>query len=1036
LKKAQGVLIAMLFALAPGLAVAQSGSGHTNLPVGNYNGRAILPTGQVITPTAAPGSSVQVLSTGLRADGNADAAQAVNTALSPDGKTLLILTSGWNKGNRLPDGTSITFPTLDPHTGVSVGKTTLSEWVFVFAINADGTVTKQQQLTVPSTYSGLAWAPEGTRFFVSGGQDDRIYVFRFNGAEFVPDAPFALLGHNSNADAPLPIYDGSILKGTKAAQAVTFNGSSLIVGGAVVAGMALSHDGKTLVAANFENDSISVIDATTRAVLREVKFFTPGGKVAQGEFPYDVVVLSSPDGSARTAYVTSQRDDQVMVVDIASGSFSSIPVGDQPNRMTLSKDQKTLYVVNGNSDTISVIQTASQKVSRTIRLSRPGDKYRGANANSAALSPDEKTLYVTLGFENAVAVVDLDETRVTGRIPTGWYPTSVSVSKDGSRLYVCTFKSNAGPNPTNGPAPNPKFLSARPWPLVKAQLNIIPVPNPQTLAKLSQQVDDNSGLANRRIDPLMASLQKKIDHVIYIIKENKTYDQVLGDLPRGNGDPSLTQYPQAVSPNHHSLAMTFGLLDNFYDSGQVSGDGWGWSTYAQTTDYNEKTIAVNYGNGGRGVTYDAEGTNRLIGIGLPDAAATSNQSTVRLTTLLDPTGSSAILPGPKDVNAPYGSSSYQSNLHANDDEENRLPPARNNKGSKAAAEQDDDNENELNADAVGGHLWDSALRAGKTVRNYGFFVDGAYYVTSQADPTKNDPALPVYLPISPTPFASNMPQAVPLEPELRDKTDLFFRGFDMNNADIYLYNEWLRDVKVNGLPNLSLVRLPHDHFGSTSTAIAGLRTPSLQMADNDYAIGQLVDYISHSQYWHNTAMFILEDDAQSGGDHVDAHRSFAYVISPYSRRGVTISTNYDTVNVLRTMEDLLGIDHLNQSDANAAAMVDVLTDHPDFTPYNAIIPGSLCAAPVDPNLVPACNSASAKASPQIRDLHDPVWWAEHLKGFNFHDADRIDVEAFNRVLWEGIMGDVPYPTERSGLDLRKNRQKLLKKWRARTFASL
>ena len=1014
---------AVLLAAGPILIVAQTpaGSGHTTLPVGNFQKGSILPTGQVITPTAAPGSTIQVLSTGLRADGNADASEAVNTALSPDGKTLLVLTSGWNNGNRLPNGTSITYPTLDPHTGAPVGTTTLSEWVFVYAVSGDGTVSKLQQVNVPSTYSGLAWAPDGTRFYVSGGQDDRIYIYKTSASGFVPDAPFILLGHNSNQNAPFPKYDGSILKGTKAAQAVTFGGTSLIVGGAVVSGLGLSRDGKTLVAANFENDSISIVDTATRTITREVKFFTPGGKVAQGEFPYDVVVLSNDDGSARTAFVTSQRDDQVMVVDIASGNFTSIPVGAQPNRMVLSKDQSLLYVVNGNSDNISVIRTASEAVLETISLSRPGDRYKGSNPNSAALSADERTLYVTLGYENAVAVVDLKSRHLMGRIPTGWYPTSVSVvssskqghqrtadrgrdldgdedrdhdgdrNADGDRLYVCTFKSNTGPNPANGPAPNTTFVQTRSWPLAKAQLNIIPVPDRETLRSLSVKVDENNGILNRLPNPTMAFLRNKIEHVIYIVKENKTYDQVLGDLPRGNGDPTLTQFPQAVSPNHHSLALTFGLMDNFYDSGQVSGDGWGWSTYAETTDYNEKTIAVNYGNGGNGVTYDTEGTSRLIGTALPESDPSPSQFTVRLTTLLDPTGSSAIMPGPKNVSNPLGA-------------------------------------DDLDADAVGGHLWDSALRAGRTVRNYGFFVDQAYYVTSQRDPTKPDPILKTYLPVSPTPFASNLPQAVALSPGLRDKTDIFFRGFDQNNADTYLFNEWARDLAINGLPSLTLLRIPHDHFGNTSTAIAGLNTPTLQMSDNDYAIGKVVDLISHSQYWKSTAIFILEDDSQSGGDHIDSHRSFVYAISPYSRRGVTISTNYNTVNVLRTIEDLLQIDHLSQSDANAAPMAEVFTHSPDFTPYSAIIPGDLCASPVDPNLVPACTSAKSRITPKLPELHDAAWWAENLKGFDFHDADRVDAEAFNRVLWKGIMGDTPYPTVRSGLDLSKNRAELLKKW--------
>jgi YVTN family beta-propeller protein len=1010
------VFAVLLFGLGSSAVHAQTppGSGHTTQPVGNYPGGSILPSGQVITPLAAPGSTLQVLSTGLRADGNADAAEAVTTALSPDGHTLLVLTSGWNENNHTETGASITFPTLDPNTGAAVGTTTLSEWVFVFAINPDGSVTKLQQVNIPSTYSGLAWAPDGSRFYISGGEDDRIYIYKNNGTQYVPDTPFILLGHNSNANAPFPNYDGSILKGTKAAQVVTFGGTSLIVGGAVVAGFGLSQDGKTLVAANFENDSVSIVDTTTRTVTNEVHFFSPGGTVAQGEFPYDVVVLSNPDGSAKTAFVTSQRDDEVMAVDIASGNFTAIPVGDQPNRMALSKNQKTLYVVNGNSDTVSVIDTTQQAVVRTISLSRPGDKYKGSNPNSAALGRDGDTLYVTLGFENAVAVVDLDEGYVKGRIPTGWYPTSVSVAKEGNgreRLYVCTFKSNDGPNPTNGPAPNPTFLQARTWPLSKAQLNIIPVPHRQVLAALTQQADENDGLANRLADPLMAYLNQKINHVIYIIKENKTYDQVLGDLPRGNGDPSLTEFPQPITPNHHSLALTFGLLDNFYDSGMVSGDGWGWSTYAQTTDYNEKTIAVNYGNGPNGVTYDAEGTTRLIGEGLPDFASNPSQFTVRLTTLLDPTGSSSILPGTKDVNAPFGSADF-------------TPPA-------PASGDNDGDENPFSAEAVGGHLWDSALRSNKTVRNYGFFIDEAYYVTTQSDPTKPDPVLKVYLPISPTPFASNLPQAVAVEPELRDKTDLFYRGFDQNNADTYLFNEWLRDVGVNGLPNLTLLRMPHDHFGDFSTAIDGLNTPSLQIADNDYAIGQVVDFISHSPYWQSTAIFIVEDDAQDGGDHVDAHRSFVYAISPYSKRGVTISTNYNTVNVLRTIEDILGIDHLNQSDANAAPMSDLFTRTPNFTPYSVIIPGTLCAAPVSPSLVPACSNSSAKITPVMPELHNAAWWAENMKNFNFQNEDRLDTVAFNHVLWQGIMGDLPYPILRNGLDLRKNRPQLLKKWEAK-----
>jgi YVTN family beta-propeller protein len=961
--------------------------GKTTLAVGNYDNRSLLPTGQFITPTAAPGSTIQVLATGLRADGNADASEAVNTALSPDGKTLLVMTSGWNRNNDQPNGTPITFPTLDPITGAASGTTGNDEWVFVFRVDHNGVANKQQQINIPDTYSGLTWAPDGSRFYVSGGDDDRVYVYKQSGSQYVPDLPFILLGHNSNQTAPIPAYDGSLLKGTRAAAA-----APALVTGAVVSGIAVSRNGKTLAAANYENDSLSIVDTTSRTPIREVHFFNPGGTIAQGEFPYDVMILSDPDGSARTAYVTSERDDQVMVVDIKSGKFSTIPVGDQPNRLALSPDQSKLYVVNSNSDSISEIDTATQRVERTLQVSRRGDRYRGLNANSVAVSPDDSTLYATLATENSVAVVNLSTGELEGRIPTGWYPTSVSVSSDGSMLYVSTFKSNSGPNPGND-APNPDFLTQRSYPLEKAQLNTIPVPNRSRLDELTEQVDRNNGISNRRDDPTMAFLRSKIHHVIYIIKENKTYDQLLGDLEHGNGDPSLNQWPQPVSPNHHSLALTFGLLDNFYATGEVSGTGWDWSTYAHSTEHNEKTTAVNYGNGGSGVTTDSEGTNRFIGVGLPEFSPNPSPLNERLLTLLDPTGSSNILPGTKNVDSPEG---------ANDD---------------------------LDAEKVGGYLWDSALRACKTVRNYGFFLDQAYYISSGGDPTKPDPNVPTYIPISPTPFASKIPQAVEEQPALLGLTDIYYRGFDQNNADTYLVNEWQRDMGVNGLPNLTLLRLPHDHNGSFGTAIAGLGTAELQISDNDYAIGRVADIISHSSYWSDTAIFILEDDAQNGSDHVDSHRSFAYVISPYSKRGVTISTNYNTINMLRTIEDVMGINHLNFRDADAAPMADLFTQKPDFTPYSAIIPGDLCTAPVDPNLVPACGSSTAKITTPVPSLHDSAWWAAKTKGFDFSDADRVDADAFNRVLWEGTMGDnVPYPTTRSKRDLRQDRDQLIKSW--------
>ncbi|MCC5604394.1 beta-propeller fold lactonase family protein [Nostoc sp. CHAB 5714] len=956
-------------------------------------GGALLPTGQVITPAAAPGSTFARLATGLRTDNNADAAEAVTTALSPDGKTLLVLTSGYNQNFRSQNGADLTYPVLDPLTGKpSATRTSKAEWVFVFDVS-NGKLVKQQQINIPNTYNGLAWAKDGTRFYVSGGIDDRVYAYASNGNQYLPDAPFILLGHNSEQTAPFSSYDGGLLKNTPAETVAT---------GAVVAGLDVSKDGKTLVAANFENDSISIVDITNRKVLREIKFFRPGDRIPTGEFPFDVAIKSAENGAASKVFVTSQRDNEVVAVNIASGQITRIPVGSQPNKVTLSSDQKRLYVANGNSDSVSVIDTNTNNVVQTIYLSRPSDKYKGANPNSVALSPDERQLYVTLGGENAVAVVDLQSSgRVIGRIPTGWYPNSVSVSKDGQNLYVVNAKSNSGPNPSNnrttpaGLARNATFRNEYTWALEKAGISVIPVPKGGTLARLSEQVDRNNGFYNRRPDRTMKFLQDKIKHVIYIVKENRTYDQVLGDLPVGNGDPALALFPQPISPNHHKLALDFVTFDNFYDSGESSGVGWNWSTYARTTDYTEKTQSVLYGNAGfNGLTYDYEGTNRNINLALPQTSSNPSQFNTRVTGVLDSSGKSSILPGTRDVNAPVG-------------------------------------DGELNSNAIGGYLWDAALRAGKTVRNYGFFVDGNYS-TTQADPTKPDPTNPRYIPISPNPAADNIPQAVAAKVALLDKTDNYFRGYDQKQPDIYLYNEWARDIDSylarNELPNLSLVRLPHDHFGDFGNAVAGLNTAALQMADNDYAVGLLVEKISKSPLWKETAIVIVEDDCQNGPDHIDSHRSVAYIISPYTKRNVVVSTNYNTVSLVRTMEDLLNIGYLGITDANAKPMSDAFTREANFTLYKAVVPGNLCGEPVDPKLVPACQDKNVEKTAAIPSLRNKQWWAQATQDFNFEVEDKLDPEKFNRVLWAGIQGDkVPYPTERSHADLRQNRAQLLGK---------
>ncbi|HTJ26311.1 MAG TPA: alkaline phosphatase family protein [Candidatus Limnocylindria bacterium] len=936
---------------------------------GPPQGPAFIPSGQLITATAAPGSVYLPLSTGLRPDTSADAAEAVTTALSPDGTTLLVLTSGYNMDFSTTSGQPITYPVLDPVTGKPTTTTTpKAEWVFVYDVRS-GLPKKLQQINIPNTYDGLVWDPSGSRFYVSGGGDDRVYVYKKgSGGAYAADAPFILLGHNSNQTAPIPKHDGGILKNTPANAAA---GGALATG-AIVAGLGVSRDGSQLFAANMEDDSLSVVDTAKRTLFGDTAFTTPGSGRAVGEYPYDVAVVSGTNGKAAKVYVSSLRDDEVVSV-APNGRQTVIKVGSGPNRMLLNKNQSRLLVSNGNSDTISVIDTASDRVVGTVSLNRPGDPYLGANPNSLALSPDGGTLYVTLGGENAVAVVDTANGRVTGRIPTGWYPNSVSVAANGKMLYVVSAKSDAGPNPANGrttsagTASNTTHRNEYDWANEKAGLLAIPLPiSAGTLANLSRTVDRNNGYTSRRSWPIMAFLHSKITHVIYIVNENRTYDQVLGDLPGANGAPALALFPQPISPNHHAFASTFGTLDNFYDPGESSGVGWNWSMEGYDTDYVEKNQSVDYGNGGdEGMTYDYQGTNRNLNVSFPERAANPSIFSERLTSVLDPSGRSGILPGTKDVGAP---------AYANDE----------------------------SPDAIGGYIFDSALRAGKTIRNYGWQIDQTAYGTTALNPK-----------LIRHPYENHAPQAPPQDTALNNNTDIYYRGFDQNYPDQFRIEEWQREfaqyVQNNNLPSLEMMTVPHDHFGSFGTALEGLNTPTLQFADNDYALGELVQTVSHSKYWANTAIVIVEDDSQDGPDHVDAHRSTAFVISAYSKRNQVVHTPYTTENVLATIEALLGIRPVSFHDANAMPMVDLFTTTPDLTAYDPTVPGVLCAAPVSPDLVgDACKTG--KVTADVHELHDGAWWAAQTVGYDFSRPDHIDSAAFNRLLWEGIKGDdAPMP---------------------------
>ena len=956
---------------------------HSDALVGGSPTNAFLPTGQYITALAAPGSSYQRIRTGLRPDFNADANGAVTSALSPDGNTLLVLTSGYNCCFYTVKGRSIETPYIDPNTGSpSSRKTNNFQWVFVYDVSK-GTPIKTQQIQVPNAYNGLAWDPSGTRFYFSGGQDDRIYIYTLGSGSqgWLPDAPFPILRHNSHDERPRPTYDGGILKFTE--DGATFD--SLGAGfGAMTAGVAIGDDRKQLFAANLQTDSLSIVETATRRA-HDVRLYTPGAtSPAVGEFPYWVTPYSrTPAGRTEKVYVTSLRDGQVLAVRL-NGTFSVIRVGGEPGRMLLSSNKSRLYVVNPDLDEIEVIDTARDQVISRISVARPHYKYRGSMPNSLGLSPDGRTLFTTLAGENAIGVIDLAAKSIVGRIPTAWYPSSVSVSADGTRLYVLTTKSESGPNPTYDPKiPNPAFLDPYVYNLEKAGLETIPIPDSSTLAYLSALVDANNGFSNSHgTDPLMAFLQTKIKHIIYIQKENRTYDQILGDLPVGNGDPRLTEYPQPITPNFHAMAMRFEDLDNWYMSSDDSGDGWNWAEQGHANDYTNKSVPVSYAGGG--FDFEWNGTVRNINLALPIFNSNPDLTDIRLTSLIDSSGNSTIEPGPKDIAATEGA----------DDERPKQ---------------------------TGGYIWDSVLRAGLSYRHYGLYVDETFY--------SEGPGGPFEIPITRHPFEQKIIQAAPLRPAIVPYTDVYYRGWDLNVPDEYRYEEWKREfdlyVKNKNFPAFEIVVLMMDHTGDFSTNVQGLANPDTQQASNDHSVGELVDAVSHSPYWSSTAIFVLEDDSQDGPDHVDTHRSVAWVISPWVKAGAVVNTFYTDGNMLATMEDILGINHLGMNDANAAPMDDVFTTRPDMQPYDVIIPGVLCEPPVHPSLVHDCNQPKARRSRALPSLHTPQWWSQQTKGMVFDGPDLNDAAAFNRLTWRGIVGDKPYPALPTGENLAVDRARVL-----------
>ena len=936
-------------ALGCGLALI-AGSGMAASPR-----REAIPTGQLISPLAAPGAIFRPLDPELHDLPAFTVDHAASMALSPDGKTLLILTTGYNR-NVGADGKNI--PSLS------------NEYVFVYGVAGDR-LEKRQVLQVPNAFLGLAWAPAGDRFFVSGGVDDDVLEVAAG-----PDGPFQAartfkLGHKAGVGARVPPS---------------------------AAGLAVSPDGRRLLVANLQNESVSLVDLASGLVaseldLRPGKLDTRDAGKPGGTFPRAVIWTSD-----LRAYVGTVRDREVIALNVVGAKLSlarRVVTKGQPDAFALGARGRRLYVAEDNTDRLVTLDPASGRVLEAIptaappRLTAMTAHLGGAGTNSLSVSPDGRTIYLSNGGENAVAVVRLSPTArgqagagastVVGLIPTGWYPTAVQVAADGRRLFVTNAKSNSGPNPNacgpqlsaGGEVNKPEVCGAANeyvWQLEKAGFLTLPTPGAVTLAALTHEVAVNNHmiaeLGAAEDAATFAFLRRHLRHVIFVLKENRTYDQVLGDLEVGNGDPKLAILGGALSPNHHQLARQFVDLDNFFASGESSNTGWNWSTAARTTDFTEREGPVNYAD--RGLQVDQLGYNRNVDVALPTQAQRK---------AVDPNivpADPEVMVGDRDVAAPDGPD-----------------------GAEGA-----------------GYIWDSAIRAGLTVRNYGFF---------------GIPPRSTWRPVVHEPWKEGRVVIAPSKPALLDKTDLYYWGLDLAYPDYWRFVEWRREFDAyaakGDLPSLTLVDLPRDHFGQFKEAIDGVDTVETQMADNDYALGRLIDTVAKSRFAKDTLIFVVEDDAQDGPDHVDSHRTVSFVVGPYVKRHTVLSQRYTTVNLIRTMESVLGVSPMGLNDAFARPMTAVFDTGQDPTwSYAAIVPPALRATQLP--LPPDTHADAEDVCP--RPLHSAAYWSAAMAGQDFSMVDHLDVRAFNQALWRGLGAPAPYPS-RSGRDLRGDRSGLLAK---------
>ncbi len=743
-------------------------------------------------------------------------------ALHPDGRHLVITNNGWSK------------PSLR-----------------VVDVKRREVI---QKLPLDNAWLGLAWHPDGKRLYSSGAADNSIQEVEWKGDKLV-------LGRKLVVSPPQTTQD-----------------EMLLMNAGFMGGLAVSPDGRTLYAAQVYGKAVVSLELQSGRVVARRDLAAEAYSVAL-----------APDG--RLLYVSVWGGAKVAVLDPATlAPVALIAVGEHPNAMLFSKDARRLFVACANTNHVYVVDLKTRQVEERIGVALSPNAPPGSTPNALALSPDGATLLVANADNNSVAVVDVGrpgDSRFQGFVPTGWYPTGVAFDHGGENLLVLSGKGLTPVANPRGPQPvatrdDSSYIAA----LLNGALSILKRPDAAELATQTARVFALSAYNEGRREappgrpegspiPGRVGEPSPIRHVFYVIRENRTYDQVLGDLPQGNGDPNLTLFGDDVTPNAHALAREFVLLDNFYVDAEVSNDGHAFSTAAYATDAVEKLWPTLYGQ--RGGLYLSEGGHEI----------------------------------------------------------------RNNYGNLAAP--------------ADGYLWDFAGRAGVSVRSYGEF---ASWQTKGGPVTATVPGL----------VGKVHPSYPPYDLSIRDN----------ERVDVWL-EEFRRFEKEGGLPRLNIVRLGNDHTAGTSP---GRPTPRAFVAENDLALGRLVEAISKSRFWPESVVFVLEDDAQNGPDHVDAHRSVLLVASPWAKRGSVDSTLYTTTGVLRTIELVLGLPPMSQYDAAATPAFAAFASKPDAAPFAA----HPARVPLDETNRPDAPGASASLR------------------MNLIEADLAPERELNEIVWRSVRG--------------------------------